>query len=581
MATFTQNAAEDDNHTPSGVHDILRRTHGLLPRESEHRSVSAVEREAKELPDLHEEMSMDECCSLAKQMTAKLDEARARISASETVLDQWRAGKPEILQKSLNVMAKFLTSNPAIVPEVLEVLKPMEARCRSDINQAFRTTSDVLARLDEMRQRHDAFDRALEDRDQVRTDGGLLEQTQTQLRLVREELDQKTRDYDVLRKSAKEASERVKTVEDELRQFKSRHQVQKDIMRKEIAEKDQTLGKQRELLSKLPSLNEYVLLCDKARNQKSDTDEVLKFCSSVLGAISASGGDLGATTVSIECLRKSWNVALGWSQRNGSTLTRQHSYAAVDGLVQLAATSKDALGLAQLLLLRAHASPSLLSVALIEQLAVSLNTADEVTVTRSMGFVYALMQDKEREFGGTWSFSRSLLIVRCLSVLASHVQEADICSKLVRFAENIHSKISPSSPSSPLVLVQALLEHALKLFKGLPELLAETLAQSKSVPQIKTRTGERLYPDGENLVVVNTDSKVAFVRPHQFRWEFDEMCQPGFIFEAAPLLGTRRVTLPSIVEEEDLYDIFHESLTRAMQPESVGISHPDYTFIVQ
>lgn len=75
------------------------------------------------------------------------------------------------------------------------------------------------------------------------------------------------------------------------------------------------------------------------------------------------------------------------------------------------------------------------------------------------------------------------------------------------------------------------------------------------------------YPDGDNLIVVDVDNKVALVRPNQFIFlREDYSYRPWLEFQDAPLVGTCQVALPSMSEEKHLYDILARSLRKALKP---------------
>lgn len=123
-------------------------------------------------------------------------------------------------------------------------------------------------------------------------------------------------------------------------------------------------------------------------------------------------------------------MAAEWSQNNRTSLTRRESLVMISGLAKPVINCTDALTLARLLLIRTHTNPSYLSVALLEQLAAALSGAEENVATQATGFIYALLQTKARDFeeAGSWSYSKTLLVVRCLSILASYVQGGETCS---------------------------------------------------------------------------------------------------------------------------------------------------------
>lgn len=353
----------------------------------------------------------------------------------------------------------------------------------------------------------------------------------------------------------------------------------------ENQEQRRKLAEQSDLIAKLPSLDEYRITCQRLRESQekaqsaSHSGTIVAFCSMALATISACENDDRKRTVDITLLATSWKTATEWSGQNTSSLVRRQFRSVVHGLVSTAdgGTGNDALNLARLLLVRAHTSPACLSVALLEQLAAALETAGEMMVTKAMGFVYALLQLKgpNSQSPDSWSFSRGLLVVRCLSLLASYVQETRTCSRLATIAQSVRGKVRSS------ILVRAMLEHVIKLLSGTPEYLGDTLARTTFARRVKTRSLHTVYPDGQDLIVVDGGNNVAFVRSTQFDWDQEDVFRDSLRFREAPMLGTCQIMLPSIVEEMHLYDIFHATVVRAEGSQPLTAHHPDYTFIVE
>lgn len=84
-----------------------------------------------------------------------------------------------------------------------------------------------------------------------------------------------------------------------------------------------------------------------------------------------------------------------------------------------------------------------------------------------MGFVYALLLDKIQGSEAVWNFSKFLMIIRCLSILALYVGGTETCSELVQLAHTIRKKLIPAS-----LLVRVVLQHAIKLLMRQPESLS-------------------------------------------------------------------------------------------------------------
>lgn len=606
LEEFTNDAYGDDPSTSQGFHDVLERSHGLKTTESRRQITANVHQKRQQMAELDAQFRNKENLSdRAQQMKAELQDARRKMMEGQNILGKWKhTKKADVIQAGLDTISKFVTGNSAFLPDLLDMLKPSEAKLRSQVTEVSNDVSKVVSCLAEMQCRCDAYDQELKSHDieQRKESDALVKELRSRLALAERRLDEKSQQLDGMTDRAKQAFDVAEVTQKELEIVRSGYGAQRrklqesieksqslqqiiDDQRNTINDQMATIDSQTRLITKLPGLNQYETLCrrlarleENEASNASRSNETSNFSSLMLANISTFGKESYTREVDVQSLRVSWNMAAEWSQNNRTSLTHRESLVMISGLAKPVINCTDALTLARLLLIRTHTNPSYLSVALLEQLAAALSGAEENVATQATGFIYALLQTKARDFeeAGSWSYSKTLLVVRCLSILASYVQGGEICLQLVRIARSIRNKIS-----STLILIQVMLENAIKLLTNCPESLTESLRRSSIAKRVKTAS-HTLYPDGENLIVIDDDDNLGLVRPDQFHWHDEEyQSELHMEFVAAPLLGTCRVKLPGLIEEMYIFDILHDAISRAEWPGSSLGYKPDYVFVVE
>ncbi|KAK4935954.1 hypothetical protein LTR10_023075 [Elasticomyces elasticus] len=260
----------------------------------------------------------------------------------------------------------------------------------------------------------------------------------------------------------------------------------------------------------------------------------------------ATGHERADTMVTVRCeLVQQWRIMLKQKPLKKPRLTY------IEGLATVRVAEMSAVDLAMQQFFQIHAVHGLKSASSVFALAIALENCDDESLSEAISLLYAALTMLITQ--SDISYIGSLMILQLFELVCSASQEVP---EILSMVATTFDEAKPKQWSEG-VLLPAMTDLVTRLLKQEFPSLRRLIVSAATDRSLLVEAGQyQMSIDDQNLLVVNADDNVAFLRPPHFSVDLVSLVSstpirygPVMIFEDAPMIGT--CTLAIAAERKD------------------------------